>query len=216
MDPITLAILASAAGSAAGTLPSLIPTSADRENKERLKKLQALEASGGLGLTGSEEALLARQRAGSIQAAAAQSEAERNRLLAGSGGATAGGALLGAQLADEQKQLAAERAQTEIMAIDEEKKRRQIEEMRALEAQRGERQRQAVAAGGAILGSALEGGVTAAAQNQLFQGGKAPSPDTVNSIAKSLGVSESEARGFLELSVTNPEVAKYMLIARGK
>ena len=140
-------------------------------------------------------------------------------MLAGSGGATAGGALLGAQLADEQKQLAAERAQTEIMAVDDANRislTRQIEEMRALEAARGERQRQAVAAGGAILGSALEGGVTAAAQNQLFQGGKAPSPDTVNSIAKSLGVSESEARGFLELSVTNPEVAKYMLIARGK
>lgn len=102
------------------------------------------------------------------------------------------------------------------MAIDEEKKRRQIEEMRALEAQRGERQKQALAAGGAILGSAIEGGVTAKAQEQLFQGAKAPSPETVNSVAKSLGVSEDEARGFLQLSVTNPEIAKYMLAARGK
>ena len=212
MDPITLAILGGVAGSAAGTLPSLLPSKFERENKRRLEELQALEASGGLGLTGQEEAVMQRRLAGSVQAASQASEAERNRLLAGSGGATSGGALLGAQLADEQRMQAAERAQTEIMAADEERKRRQIEEMRALQASEGQRQAEAQAAVGAILGAGVEAGFQTGAQERLFAGARAPSTATVGALASSLGVPEDEARGLIELSVTNPEIFKYLTV----
>ena len=153
-----------------------------------------------------------RRLAGSVQAASQASEAERNRLLAGSGGATSGGALLGAQLADEQRMQAAERAQTEIMAADEERKRRQIEEMRALQASEGQRQAEAQAAVGAILGAGVEAGFQTGAQERLFAGARAPSTATVGALASSLGVPEDEARGLIELSVTNPEIFKYLTV----
>lgn len=216
MDPITLAILGGAAGSAAGTLPSLLPSKFERENKRRLEDLQRQEQAGLLGLTEKEQAIMERRLAGSSQAAAMSAEAERNRLLAGSGGASAGQALLGAQIADEQRQAAQERIQTEIMAADEEKKRRQIEEMRALQATEGERQAQTQAAIGAILGAGVEAGVTSAAQERLFAGSRAPSQQSVQALAQSLNVSPDEARGYIELSVTNPEIMKYITAVRGK
>ena len=216
MDPITLAMLASAAASTAQTLPSLIPTEFDKENKRRLAELQARERAGNLGLTDKEQAIMERRLSGGMQAAAMGAEAERNRLLAGSGGASAGQALLGAQIADEQRQAAQERINTEIMAADEEKKRRQIEEMRALQATEGERQKQALGAAGAIIGSGVEAGVTTAAQERLFAGSKAPSQQSVQALAQSLNVSPDEARGYIELSVTNPEIMKYITAVRGK
>jgi hypothetical protein len=101
MDPITLSILASTAASAAGTLPSLIPSKFEREQKRRLEDLQKKEAAGRLGLSEQQQGLMERRLQGGAQAAAMGAEAERNRLLAGGGAASGGQALLGAQLADE-------------------------------------------------------------------------------------------------------------------
>lgn len=216
MDPITLAILAGTAGTAVSQLPQLIPTKFEREQKRRLEELQKKEKAGQLGLSAEEEALMSRRFAGATQAAAMGAESERNRLLAGSGGVTGGTALLGAQLADEERQRSQERIQTEIMAADLEKKRRQEEEIRGLEAARGERQAQALGAAGAILGSGIEAGVTTAAQERLFAGARAPSQQSVQALSTTLGVSPDEARGFIELSVTNPEMFRYMTLAQSK
>lgn len=215
MDPITLAILAGVAGTAAGQLPQLIPSKFERENRARLEALRKKEAAGQLGITQREENVMERQLAGRSQAAAQGAQAERNRLLAGSGGATAGGALLGAQLAEEERQRAEERISTEIMAADEQRKQAQREEIRALEAAEGQRQAEAQAAAGAILGAGLEAGVTTAAQERLFAGARAPSQQSVQALATSLGVSPDEARGFIELSVTNPEMFRYLTIVQG-
>lgn len=214
MDPITLAILAGTAGTAVSQLPQLIPTSADKAQKKRLEDLQKQQKAGQLGLTAEEEALMSRRFAGATQAAAMGAEAERNRLLAGSGGVTGGTALLGAQLADEERQRSQERIQTEIMAADLEKKRLQEEEIINLQAARGERQAQALGAAGAIVGSGIEAGFTTAAQERLFAGARAPSQQSVQAVATSLGVSPDEARGFLELSATNPEVFKYLTVMK--
>jgi hypothetical protein len=210
MDPITLAILAGTAATAAGQLPQLIPSKFERENKRRLEELQRQQKEGTLGLTGQEEALMERRLAGRSQAAAMGAEAERNRLLAGSGGAQAGGALLGAQLADEERQRAQERISTDIMQADLERKRQQEEEMRALGAAEGQRQAEAQAAAGAILGAGVEAGVTTAAQERLFAGARSPSTQSVQALSTSLGVSPDEARGYIELAATNPEVFKYL------
>lgn len=215
MDPITLSILAGTIGTAAGQLPQLIPTKYDREQKQRLEDLRRKEELGLLGLSEQEEALMGRRLQGRSQAAAQAAEAERNRLLAGSGGATGGGALLGAQLAEEERQRAEERISTEIMQADLEKKRRQEDEIRALEAARGERQAQALGAAGAIVGAGIEAGVTTAAQERLFAGARSPSQQSVQSLATTLGVSPEEARGFIELSATNPEVFKYLTAIQG-
>lgn len=215
MDPITLAILGGMAGSAAGTLPSLLPSKFEREQKRRLEDLQKKEASGLLGLSEQQQALMERKLQGGAQAAAMGAEAERNRLLAGGGAASGGAALLGAQLADEERQRAQERISTEIMAADIEQKRRQKEEIRALEAARGQTQAEAQAAAGAILGAGVEAGFTTAAQERLFAGARAPSQQSVQALSTSLGVSPDEARGFIELSATNPEVFKYLTVMQG-
>ena len=214
MDPITLAILAGTAATAAGQLPQLLPSKFEREQKKRLEELRRKEEEGRLGLSGRQEAIMERQLMGGAQAAAMGAEAERNRLLAGSGGATAGGALLGAQLADEERQRAQERISTEIMRADEAQRQRQEDEIRALEAAQGQRQAEAQAAAGAILGAGIEAGVSTAAQERLFAGARAPSQQSVQALSTQLGVSPDEARGFLELAATNPEVFKYLLIAK--
>jgi len=215
MDPITLAILTGTAATAAGQLPQLIPSKFERENKARLEALQRQKKAGTLGLTGQEEALMERQLAGRSQAAAQGAEAERNRLLAGSGGAVAGGALLGAQLGEEERQRAEERISTEIMSQDIQRKRQQEEEIRALQAAEGQRQAEAQAAAGAIVGAGIEAGASTAAQERLFALRK-PSEQTVQAYSKILGVSPDEARGYLEFAAVNPEAFKYQDMIMGK
>ena len=216
MDPITLAILAGTAATAAGQLPQLIPSKFERENKRRLEALQRQQKAGTLGLTGQEESLMERRLSGRGQAAAMGAEAERNRLLAGSGGAMAGGALLGAQLADEERQKVEERISTEIMQADLERKRQQEEEMRALQAAEGQRQAEAQAAAGAIIGSGIEAGATTAAQERLFAAARNPSTQSVQAVSSALGVSPDEARGYIELAATNPEAFKLMTIIKSQ
>lgn len=215
MDPITLAILGGMAGSAAGTLPSLLPTKFEREEKRRMKELQAKEAAGMLGLSEQQKSLMERQLQGGVQAAAMGAESERNRLLAGGGAASGGQALLGAQLADEERQRAQERVSTEIMAADIQRKREQELELRNLEAARGQIQEKAQAAAGAILGAGVEAGLTTGAQERLFAGARSPSQESVQALSTSLGVSPDVARGYIELSVTNPEVFKYLTAMKG-
>lgn len=216
MDPVTLSILAGVGATAASQLPQLIPTSYDREQKKRLAELQRKEELGMLGLTDQERRVLEGRAGGAMQQAQQQAAAQRQQYLAGGGSATGGQSLLQAQLADEQKRQARERINTEIEAQDLAKQQRQIEEMRALEAARAERKSQAVAAGGAILGAGIEAGVTTSAQERLFAGAKAPSANSVQALATTMGITPDEARGFIELGATNPEMFKYLsLISSG-
>jgi len=204
------------AGTAAGTLPKLIPSKFEREQKARLEALQRQQRAGTLGLTGQEEAVMERSLAGRSQAAAQGAEAERNRLLAGSGGAQAGGALLGAQLAEEERQRAEERISTEIMARDIERKRQQEEEITGLQAAEGERQEQAIAAGGAILGAGIEAGFTTSAQEQAMARARNPSNASIAAVQKVYGMTENEARGYIELGALNPEALRYSDILRNQ
>lgn len=214
MDPITLSILASSAGAAAGTLPKLIPTKYEREQKRRLEDLQKKEAAGLLGLTEQQKGLMERQLQGGAQAAAMGAQAERNRLLAGGGGASGGQALLGAQLADEERQRAQERISTEIMAADIQQKQRQEDEIRNLQAAESERREQSVAAAGAILGAGIEGGVNEAAF-QKIAAQKKPSEAQVLAYATTFNTTPEMARGILELGATNPEALRYMSVLKG-
>jgi len=210
MDPVTLSILAGVGATAASQLPQLIPTSYDREQKKRLAELQRKEELGMLGLTDQERRVLEGRAGGAMQQAQQQAAAQRQQYLAGGGSATGGQSLLQAQLADEQKRQARERINTEIEAQDIAKKQRQVEEMRALEAARGERKAQAVGAAGAIIGSGIEAGVTTSAQERLFAGARTPSQNSVQALATTMGISPDEARGFIELGATNPDMFKYL------
>lgn len=59
MDPITLALLASIGGNALHAIPSLLPTAEDKRNKEQLAQLQALEKSGGFGISAADKSMIA-------------------------------------------------------------------------------------------------------------------------------------------------------------
>jgi hypothetical protein len=210
MDPITLSILAGVGATAASQLPQLIPTSFDREQKKRMEELKRKEEMGMLGLTDNERRVLENRLGGASRQAGQYAAAQRAGYLAGSGGATGGASLLQAQLADEQRQQAQERINAEIEAKNLEKQRMQTDELRALEAARGERKAKALGAAGAMLGAGIEAGVTTAAQERLFAGARAPSSNSVNALAVAMGVSPDEARGFIELAATNPEMMKYL------
>jgi hypothetical protein len=210
MDPITLSILAGVGATAASQLPQLIPTSFDREQKKRMEELKRKEEMGMLGLTDNERRVLENRLGGASRQAGQYAAAQRAGYLAGSGGATGGASLLQAQLADEQRQQAQERINAEIEAKNLEKQRMQTDELRALEAARGKRKAKALGAAGAMLGAGIEAGVTTAAQERLFAGARAPSSNSVNALAVAMGVSPDEARGFIELAATNPEMMKYL------
>lgn len=216
MDPITLAILAGAAGTAiqgAGTLVG--GASLQRENKKRLEELKRKEEMGALGLTSKEEAAISGRLRGAQQTAQQQSEQLQKQLLAGGGMAT-GGQALAQEAAAQQARMAAETGVAQqVLEQDLARKQAQQDEMRALEAAVAERRKEAIGAVSAIAGAGLEAGLTTSAQQAIIQGQKDISPEKIAALANSLGVTEQEARGFYELALTNPEILKYTYAIKG-
>lgn len=209
MDPITLAILGGVAGSALQGLPAIIPSKFESEQNKRLKDLQRKEELGLLGLTENEKMAMENRMAEKSRAAAESAKVERERLLAGAGGAVgAGSALLGAQVAEGQiRQTGTDIAR----AIEEENLKRvaeQKDELRSLEAAKGQYAQNRMAALAGIGTTGLEAGLTSAAQQKIIQGSRAPSESGVQALASMYGISPEQARGLYEISITNPEVLK--------
>lgn len=204
MDPITLAILGATAGTAINQLPNIIPSKFEREQKKRMQDLQRKEELGLLGLSESERSALEGRMQGKANAAADYAKQERERLLAGGGGAS-GQALLGAQVAEGQLR---ETGSQIAQAIEEENLKKaaaQRDEIRALEAAQGEYAAKRTAGLASIAAAGVESGITAAGQNALMQSAKNPSANSVQAIAQLYGISPDQARGLIEISATNPE-----------
>jgi hypothetical protein len=205
MDPITLGLLVGAGGAAIQSIPKLIPSSYEREQKKRMEDLQRKEEMGMLGLTEQERNVLEGRLGTRADAAANAAKQERERYLAGGGGATAGTNLLGAQIAEGQM-----RTQNTAIAqaIEEENLKKtasQTDELRALEAANAQYKADRAAALAGIAASGFEGAVTSAANKALESGAKAPSANAVSAIAKLYGLSDDQARGLLEVTASNPE-----------
>lgn len=218
MDPVTLAILAGAAGTALSNVGGLVGgAKLQQENKKRLEALKKREEMGTLGLTAKEEAAIAGRLRGAQKTAQEQSEALQKRLLAGGGMATGGQALASEAAAQQARMEAESGVAQQILQADLEREQQQKDEMRALEAAIAERRREAVGAVSAIAGSALEAGLTTSAQQATIQGQKDISPAQVAGVAQAFGVDEAAARGMIEMGYKNPELAKYMFMtASGK
>lgn len=202
--------LASIAGGVATQLPNLIPSQYEREQKKKLKELQRKQELGMLGLTEQERSILEGRLQSRSQAAAEQSQADINRLLAGGGQALGGQALLGAQLASETRQRQESDISKQLEQENLAKQQQQLDEIAALEAGQAEYKAKRKAAVGGIAATTLEGALRTAAQTQYIQGGKAPSPDVVKAYAAQLQIPEDQARGLLEFSAMYPEQAMYM------
>lgn len=213
--PITaIAGIAGAAGATINSLPALIPSRYDREQKRRLAELKRQEELGLLGLTEQERSILEGRLAGRADATNQQAAQERNRILAGGGQALGGQALEQAFLKDNgaaQSQVAVQQA---VEEQDMAKKNQQIDEMRALEAGTEQTRKNKIAAVGSIAGGALEGGLSMSAQQKLIQGQKEASSRSVKSISATYGISEDEARGLMETSAKNPELLQYLSLIK--
>jgi hypothetical protein len=216
MDPITLAILSGAGGTAltgAGTL--IGGASLARENKRRLEELKRKEEANALGLTDKEVAAISGRLTATADVAAEQAAAERSRALAGAGSARGGEALQQAVLMDAARAAQKERVSQTILEQDLAREAAQKEEMRALEAAVAERRREAVEAAASIGAAGLEAGLMESRNQAIMQGAKDISPTKVKALATSLGVTEEEARGLYELSLQNPEMLSYMGLIQG-
>lgn len=215
MSPILIAALAAGAGSALANAGTLMPSDLAKSNKARLEELKRKEEMGALGLTTKEQAAMENRLRGGQQRIADAAQFERERLLAGSGGAQAGASLAQAAQA-EQTQMAMETdIANKVLEQDLLKEAQQVDEMRALEAAVDQRKRELTSAIAGIGGAALQGGMTTSAQQAIIQGQKDISPTAVAGLANQLGVSNEEARGLYELSITNPEMFKYLTALQG-
>ena len=215
MSPILIAALAAGAGSALANAGTLMPSDLAKSNKARLEELKRKEEMGALGLTSKEQAAMENRLRGGQQRIADAAQFERERLLAGSGGAQAGATLAQAAQA-EQTQMAMETdIANKVLEQDLLKEAQQIDEMRALEAAVDQRKRELTSAIAGIGGAALQGGMATSAQQAVIQGQKDISPTAVAGLANQLGVSNEEARGLYELSITNPEMFKYLTALQG-
>ena len=216
MDPLSIAALTAAAGSAASNLGTIVGGARlQRENKRRLEELKKAEEMGALGLTAEEEAAIGGRLRSAQKSAQEQTESLQKRLLAGGGGAT-GGQALASETAAQQARMAAESGVAQqLLEQDLARKAAQEEEMRALEAAVAERRREAISAAGAIVGSGIEAGLTTSAQQAVIQGQKDISPEQVAAAAEAFGTTPEKARGLIELSYKQPELAKYYLMVRG-
>ena len=215
MSPILIAALAAGAGSALANAGTLMPSDLAKSNKARLEELKRKEEMGALGLTSKEQAAMENRLRGGQQRIADAAQFERERLLAGSGGAQAGASLAQAAQA-EQTQMAMESdIANKVLEQDLLKEAQQVDEMRALEAAVDQRKRELTSAIAGIGGAALQGGMATSAQQAIIQGQKDISPTAVAGLANQLGVSNEEARGLYELSITNPEMFKYLTALQG-
>jgi hypothetical protein len=216
MDPITLSILAGMGGSAITSLPKLIPSKLDRENKRRLEALKKREERGLLGLSQKEEAAMYSGLRSTADQASEQMEQQQKALLAGGGQAT-GGQALAASLGLQQERMAMEsEIGDRILQADLAERQREMDELRALEAAVAQKKQERVEAAVGIAGAGLEAGLTGAAQQATIQGQKDISPAQVSGLASQLGISEQEARGMYELAIENPEMMKYLTASRGQ
>jgi len=211
MDPLTLAILTGVGGQALSQAGNLLPNSLERSQANELKKLKRLQEANALGLTEQEQSVLVSKLSAGSSQAQAQSDAERSRLLAGSGGAVGGQVLSQAVAQDAARAAQQERIGAAVLEADLAREQAQKDKMAALEAAKAEDRTMALQAAGSITGAGLEAGLTTAAQNKIIQGSRNPSPQLIATTKNTYGFkTDDEARGFIELQYSDPTAAKLM------
>jgi hypothetical protein len=83
--------------------------------------------------------------------------------------------------------------------------------MQALEAGASQLRTDRINAAASIAGAGLEAGLTSAADQKIMQGERSPSPQMIASTKQAYGFqTDDEARGFIELSYTDPKAADIM------
>ena len=220
MDPITLAVLTGVGGQALSQAGKLIPTGIERSQKKELEKLKRMQEMNTLGLTEREQSAIVGRLSQGANVQQQQSAQERARLLAGGGIATGGQAMQEAVALDAARAAQQERVGQAVLEADLAREQEQKDRMQALEAGASQLRTDRINAAASIAGAGLEAGLTSAADQKIMQGARAPSPQMIASTKQAYGFqTDDEARGFIELSYTDPTAAKLMqevLVAKNK
>jgi len=220
MDPITLAVLTGVGGQALSQAGKLIPTAIERSQKKELERLKKMQEMNTLGLTEREQSAIVGRLSQGANVQQQQSAQERARLLAGGGIATGGQAMQEAVALDAARAAQQERVGQAVLEADLAREQEQKDRMQALEAGASQLKTDRINAAASIAGAGLEAGLTSAADQKIMQGARAPSPQMIASTKQAYGFqTDDEARGFIELSYTDPTAAKLMqeiLVAKNK
>jgi hypothetical protein len=220
MDPITLAVLTGVGGQALSQAGKLIPTGIERSQKKELERLKKMQEMNALGLTEREQSAIVGRLSQGANVQQQQSAQERARLLAGGGIATGGQAMQEAVALDAARAAQQERVGQAVLEADLAREQEQKDRMQALEAGASQLKTDRINAAASIAGAGIEAGLTSAADQKIMQGARAPSPQMLASTKQAYGFqTDDEARGFIELSYTDPTAAKLMqeiLVAKNK
>lgn len=215
VSPLLLSGLIGAGSELAAGLPKLLGSKFEKEQKQRLKEMQAKEEMNLLGLTDQERAILEQRLQARSNQASAYAAAERNKIMAA--GNTQGGAILsGLTAADEARAKQEVELQAAIEIQDAEKKAKDIEELRALEASVAQIRADRKATIGNAVSTGAESLTRTKRDNQYFQGGTVLAPEEIEAIAVKYGVSKEKASQLGAAAASNPEVASYVELLLNK
>lgn len=230
MDPVTLALLAAGGLSGVqGIIQSTANNPLQQRNREELDKLLALEQSGGLGLTPTQQRTYSHTLMDPVRQAAAAARSQNEQLQTALGGSSSG-ADLSRLRQEEQRQVggAAQNAALQLAALNEaamQGQKREIEQRTALKSGLREDDTRNILGGLAAAGGAL--GAAAGVPpggNQLYglfgQAARsaapapAPAPDPLAELSKNLPT--DQYRMVLEWAARNPgELEKLIAEVRG-
>lgn len=203
----TQALISAAAGGVATGIESL-PTPAEKENKRKLKELQAREEAETLGLTLQEQQSLYNEGEQLMRARQQEAEAVQRQYMAQ--GASSGQAFERA-LAKEESALSARQAMVQGVQerdyIKQEEQRQEIEDRLAADEQRKRDRRSAITAG--IKGTA-QVSVDAIQKDKDEKGAAAKAKQTAE-LAGYLGMSEKETYDLAGDLGQDPDIEKILM-----
>lgn len=205
----TAALISAATGGVATGIESL-PTPAEKENKRKLKALQAREEIGTLGLTSTEEQSLYNEGEQLIRARQKEAEAVQRQYMAQG---TSSGQAFERALAKEESALNARQAMVQgVQERDytmQEDQRQEIEDRLAADEQRKKDRRSTIAAG--IKGTG-QVGVDAIEKDKDEKGAAATAAQTAE-LAQYLGMSEKETFDMAGELGQNPDIEQLLMDA---
>lgn len=207
----TAALISAAAGGVATGIESL-PTPAEKENKRKLKELQAREEAETLGLTSQEQQSLYNEGEQLMRQRQQEAEAVQRQYMAQ--GASSGQAFERA-LAKEESALSARQAMVQGVQeqdyIKQEEQRQEIEDRLAADEQRKKERRSKLA--GFVKSTGQTG--MKAYELDLDEQGQAATDAQTAELAQLLGMSEVEAAKLAGELGKNPDIAQMLAASIG-
>lgn len=207
----TAALISAAAGGVATGIETL-PTPAEKENKRKLKELQAREAAETLGLTSQEQQSLYNEGESLMRQRQQEAEAVQRQYMAQG---TSSGQAFERALAKEESALSARQAMVQGVQeqdyIKQEEQRQEIEDRLAADEQRKKERRSKLAG---FVKSTGQTGMKAYELDLDEQGQSATDAQTAE-LAQLLGMSEVEAAKLAGELGKNPDIAQMLAASIG-